>query len=285
MNKLCLVGNLCLLGAMISSGPANAGCNNANGTEYTLSLTGETTVPEGYSLNFSIIVDPSTASLDDHNWTVTRTGGPAEILKDCTVTASENGLSATIVFYWYPGATPGKYKVQFDSGGTGGSDCIVEKTVTVALPHNGAVTSAISHGIYDTTFSGGYITLNSTGWTCSDPQTSWNIPVGSPFMEGRDGREKIPEHEAQHVSDQTGGEAAPAAVHGAALLANLCAEYLHTQIEFMEFSYLKIGVSGDGGWHRAVNDEIKEWTEDNAYRISDQIWPTCAYQDPGRGNR
>lgn len=130
MTYIVVVSSLCGIAKTVV-GAAN--CANSSGDIYTLTLAGDTTVLEGESLTFDITKNPSSTTLNSHTWTVTASGSPTEIIKAHEETISANNLSATVVFYWYPGSTPGEYTVTFDSGGTG-TGCSKTKTVTCSMP-------------------------------------------------------------------------------------------------------------------------------------------------------
>ncbi len=228
-------------------------------------MEGDILVSEGGSGSYRIIP----ADVEVSEWSVIPVDSPEEILKDSDVEVTDTGVDVT--FYWFP--KDGDQYVKATCGGT-----TLSKKVYVTLPLKGATTSFNSSPDYkaepDPVNPINWI-FHSSGWTTSAPETTYKVPDNSPFVEGedKDGNGKIPQHEAQHISDFTGGEESPAAVYGAAHLAGLCSDRYDTSIEFLEYSRLKTEE-----WTPPTKAAIIEWAEGNAYDISNEIWPTCAYQ-------
>lgn len=244
---------------------------------FSLSMSGGSTISEGYQLTFTITVGQSGGTVINPQWTVTTIGSPSEVLKGHTMTVSESGLQADVVFYWYPGNNPGLYKVEFSCENPG-YVCSVDKIVTCTIPKTGAVTIPASKGRIweDHSFVEGgysYVVLDRTGYTTSNPSITYNIPWNSPFREGRNGERKIELHEQQHFDDyeKPAGGNSLAGDYAAAYLAEKCASYYGNPVEFTVFMDFKRKVCEDAG------DAMLDWMEERAYAISDPLWPTCYY--------
>lgn len=241
---------------------------------FSLSMSGGSTVTEGNSLTFTIT--SSDATVINPQWTVTRIGSQTEVLKEHTKTVSENGLEAAVVFYWYPGTTPGSYKVEFSCVNSG-SVCSVDKIVTCTIPKEGARTPVKTSIKWEEvrSYENGYAyaVLTETGWSTYDPYIEYNVPANSPFREGRDGQSKFLIHEQKHVEDYTkpaSGESL-AANYAAAYLAQRCDPYYNVVYDWDDLLKFKRTVLYDTG------EKLLDWLEERAYPLSDPIWPTCAY--------
>jgi hypothetical protein len=175
---------------------------------------------------------------------------------------SSSEVDTWIVSFWAPG------NAEEESG-----DCVANTTVNVMLPSLGGYVDWYLNLYLDVS-----LTIDASGadiWKI-EGITSVNVvadlavvcvPSHSPFYS------KLSAHEEEHYKDFETNKDATAKLckesAGTYLLVN---GYLNKQCTEEEYDAIKASCK------EFVKAQMSEWTESNAYGVSNEIWPYCAYQ-------
>ncbi|WP_372808774.1 hypothetical protein [Pontiella sp.] len=221
-----------------------AGCNLADGTKYDIDeISGGESVEDGGSITFECVTTPDVSDDVTPMWTLTPEGGGAEGLLKPSI--SEDGMCATIQFFWHDGdgeVLSCEYELECKTS----ENCTATKTITVTVAEEASIDISATAQLIPSESNGLYRVASYSSFTFSgDPDYSMYHP-DSEFLD------KAKAHEEQHYSvfyqgtqtpaaqeacsmietflSDTGNDSAPMILSAFQLLRNLTQEYVFEEL-------------------------------------------------------
>ena len=260
---------------MVQGGAVNCANNNV---PYTLEIGGGAVwVTDGETpAAFTADIEPSGMSVTAPAWFLDPTGGGEGGLTTPVTTPSEDGMSATVQFFWHA-VNPTQSLCFYTLECTTETDCVAEKVIILTLPEQpwgltGRQVSAVLTGLPEGWMGRKRKITQLRISTIRDTSLDVNkfADTQSQF------KTKVTDHEAEHATQFTGGSNSPAAVEARRRVEI----YLADEGIVVGTSIVSISK------YNELKDKVKEiveedvcgrdnssWVEEEAFAVSNEIPP------------